>query len=141
MFGRLLKRKANVKRSTYLHHKAEARRVIMARLAHYGSLYGLTWNRVAIRDQRRRWGSCSSLGNLNFNYRLLFLPDHLRDYVIVHELCHLKEMNHGERFWELVAQTCPLYESHIAELRALERKTKLQPLALVAHRGTGTITT
>jgi predicted metal-dependent hydrolase len=123
----------NASRTHYLQHKEAARRVIMTRLEHFRAVYGFTWNRVAIRDQRRRWGSCSSRGNLNFNYRLLFLPEHLRDYVVVHELCHLKEMNHGPNFWSLVARACPNYQSHITELRRLERETGLKPSALVVY--------
>jgi predicted metal-dependent hydrolase len=131
MFRGLLRRKrvgANkAARALYLKHKEEARRVIMARLSHYAALYGYTWNRVAIRDQQRRWGSCSSKKNLNFNYKLIFLPKHLLDYVVIHELCHLVEMNHGKDFWDKVSVCCPNYQSCIAELRALERLTKLDP--------------
>ncbi len=79
--------------------------------------YGFEYKKVAIRDQKRRWGSCSKSGNLNFNYRILFLPPHLADYIIVHELCHLKEFNHGKNFWTLVGQAVPVYESHKQELR------------------------
>jgi predicted metal-dependent hydrolase len=91
----------------YLRHKEDARNVVKARLSYYNAHYGFSFGRVAIRDQRSRWGSCSSRGNLNFNYRVLFLPEHLLDLVIVHELCHLREMNHSADFWALVAQTIP----------------------------------
>ncbi len=120
-------------RKTYQEYKEAARAKVLARLAYFGPRYGVVWKRVAIRDQRRRWGSCSSLGNLNFNYRLIFLPDHLSDYIIIHELCHLREMNHGPAFWTLVARECPEYLSCIAELRQLERATRLVPGALIAH--------
>ncbi len=120
-------------RKAYELHKEAARAKVHARLAYFGQRYGVSWNRVAIRDQRRRWGSCSSRGNLNFNYRLIFLPDHLFDYIIIHELCHLVEMNHGPRFWALVAQECPGFEACITELRHLERSTRLNPTALLAH--------
>ena len=137
MLRRLLRRRrrpvSRQERKHYELHKEAARSKVLARLRLYGERYGVTWNRVAIRDQRRRWGSCSSRGNLNFNYRLIFLPDHLFDYIIVHELCHLKEMNHGPAFWSLVAKECPQYEAMIAELRVLERTTRLKPEALVAH--------
>ena len=67
----------------------------------------MKYNRVAIRNQRGRWGSCTSRKNLNFNYRLLDLSPELRDYIIVHELCHLKELNHGKAFWDLVSKAIP----------------------------------
>lgn len=106
----------------YLLHKEKARERILARLQHFNQFYHFAWNRVAIRNQRRCWGSCSAKKNLNFNYKMLFLPEHLHDYIIVHELCHLKEMNHGPSFWLLVAEVIPGYEVCRAELRALDRK-------------------
>ncbi len=137
MFRRLLQRRrrrvGQQERKQYELHKEAARARVLARLAYYGKRYGVVWNRVAIRDQRRRWGSCSSRGNLNFNYRLVFLPEHLFDYIIIHELCHLVEMNHGPAFWALVAKECPDYAAMIAEFRVLERTTRLKPAALVAH--------
>lgn len=91
------------------------------RLEHFGQLYNLTYNRVAIRNTRSRWGSCSSKKNLNFNYRILFLPPELQDYLIVHELCHLQEMNHAKQFWDLVALQCPDYTLRVQELREMEK--------------------
>jgi predicted metal-dependent hydrolase len=138
MFGGIIKKKrrrvTTVSRGHYTMHKEEARRVILARLSHFGAIYGYSWNRVAIRDQRRRWGSCSSRKNLNFNYKLLFLPEHLRDYVIIHELCHLVEMNHGKGFWEKVSRCCPEHQKHIAELREYERTTRLEPARMMSLR-------
>lgn len=84
-----------------------AKQLITARLAYYSKLYGFKYQGLSIRNQRTRWGSCSKTGNLNFNYRLLELPERWRDYIIVHELCHLKEFNHSPRFWSLVAKTFP----------------------------------
>lgn len=113
---------ARKKRATHFSaHQSLARTVIHERLAHFAPLCGVTYTRVAIRNQRRRWGSCSSLGNLNFNYRIIFLPAHLCDYVVVHELCHLKELNHGPRFWAAVAAVMPEYKAYETELRAIER--------------------
>lgn len=103
----------------YHRHKHAARALAHARLEHFNRIYGFRYNRVAIRNQRSRWGSCSKKGNLNFNYRIAFLPEHLRDYIIVHELCHLKEFNHSLRFWALVAAAIPDPRKVRSELRSL----------------------
>lgn len=110
-------------RTHYLTHSERARVLVHERLSHWSTVYACSYGRVAIRDQRTRWGSCSSKQNLNFNYRIIFLPSHLADYIIVHELCHLLELNHGPQFWAHVARTMPEYEAHIRELRALNMYT------------------
>lgn len=94
-------------RKHYLLHKESARKLVHEKLEHWNSFYNFTYNKVAIRSQRTRWGSCSSKGNLNFNYKIIFLSPELQDYLIVHELCHLQEMNHGPNFWSLVEKTIP----------------------------------
>lgn len=104
-------------RINYLNHKENARAFISERLDYYSKIHGFRFNRVSIRNQRSRWGSCSIKGNLNFNYRILMLPQHLADYIIIHELCHLKELNHSPRFWNLVAQVMPDYLEIKKELR------------------------
>lgn len=78
---------------------------------------GVEPGRVSIRRQRSRWGSCSSLGNLNFNLRLSALPDHLKDYIVVHELAHLREMRHSPAFWAICARHYPDHRGAEAELR------------------------
>ena len=83
---------------------------IRERLDHFIPLVGKTPGRVAIRDQKTRWGSCSSKGNLNFNWKLIMAPPEALDYVVIHELCHLYEFNHSPRFWALVSQHMPDYE-------------------------------
>lgn len=105
----------------YLAHKEATRALVCSRLEHFNAHYGFAYNRVSIRNQRRCWGSCTSLKNLNFSYRLLFLPPELADYVIVHELCHLKELNHSPRFWALVAEALPHYRDLRRELKEYER--------------------
>ncbi|MCA9354497.1 MAG: M48 family metallopeptidase [Candidatus Kaiserbacteria bacterium] len=105
----------------YVENKEAARELVLARLEYFNQHYQLKWNRVSIRNQRRCWGSCTSLKNLNFNYKLLLLPPHLCDYVIVHELCHLTHLNHGEDFWGLVAEQVPEYKKCISELKAIDR--------------------
>lgn len=104
----------------YRQHKEQARTIITDRVLHWNQFYKFQYNRIAIRNQRRRWGSCSSLGNLNFNYKLIFLPPHLVDYVVVHELCHLQELNHSRSFWTLVEYTVPDYMQRKAQLRHIE---------------------
>jgi len=103
----------------YLEHKEAARVLVHTRLEVLNLQYGFSYNRVAIRDQRSRWGSCSQRKNLNFNYRLVFLPQHLVDYIIVHELCHLQEFNHGQGFWKLVEAAVPDHEGCRRELRTV----------------------
>ncbi len=78
---------------------------------------GISYRRIAVGDQRRRWGSCSSHGTLSFNYRLVMAPPAVLDYVVVHELMHRKEPNHSPRFWALVWQHCPAYRDAVRWLR------------------------
>lgn len=104
-------------RHDYLKYKEPARQLILERINYFNQFYNFSVNRVAVRKQRTRWGSCSIKGNLNFNYRLIFLPSALADYIIVHELCHLEEFNHSKKFWDLVSRTIPEYKSLRKELR------------------------
>jgi predicted metal-dependent hydrolase len=108
-------------RSEYLREKERARALLLERLAHFAPLYGLTYHRVSIKNMASRWGSCSAKGNLNFHYRVIELSPALLDYLVVHELCHRKEMNHGPHFWELVSQQIPDYTSLRTRLRTLYR--------------------
>ena len=86
-----------------------ARVVFHERAAYYAPLVGVKYNRIAIRHQKTRWGSCSSKGNLNFNCLLLYAPPEVLDSVVVHELCHLKEMNHSKKFYDEVLRVYPEY--------------------------------
>ncbi|MDV4341640.1 M48 family metallopeptidase [Methanoculleus sp. YWC-01] len=90
---------------------------VQDRLATYPDLVGRTRGRIAVKMQRTRWGSCSTLGNLNINLRVVALPDPLREYVVVHEAAHLREQNHSKRFWRLVGSYYPEYRAAEAELR------------------------
>lgn len=83
--------------------------VIPQRVAYYAPLVGVTYGRITIRNQRSKWGSCSSKGNLNFNCLLMLTPPTVIDSVVVHELCHRKEMNHSERFYAEVLRVFPDY--------------------------------
>lgn len=87
-----------------------AAEVIRGRVNYFASLVGVTYGRVTIRHQRTRWGSCSAKGNLNFNCLLLLAPEKILDYVVVHELCHRKELNHSPAFWQEVERVMPDYE-------------------------------
>ena len=89
----------------------QARGIIPERVAHFASLAGVTYGRVTIRSQRTRWGSCSAKGNLNFNCLLMLVPPEVADYVVVHELCHRKELNHSARFWAQVERIMPDYRA------------------------------
>ncbi len=95
----------------------EALRVIPGRVAHFAPLVGVTYGRITVRNQRTRWGSCSSKGNLNFNCLLMLAPPGILDYVVVHELCHRKEMNHSPKFWAEVAKVIPDYKERQKWLR------------------------
>ncbi len=87
----------------------QALKVIPARVRHYAPLIGVDYGRITIRNQRSRWGSCSQSGNLNFNCLLMLAPPEVLDSVVVHELCHRKEMNHSPRFYAEVLRVFPEY--------------------------------
>lgn len=89
---------------------------IGARVRYYGKIMGVTVGRITIRNQKTRWGSCSSKGNLNFNYQLYYLPDELLDYVVIHELVHRRHMNHSADFWAEVEKYCPDYKIYRKQL-------------------------
>ncbi len=100
----------------YKKMKKAALDLVERRLKHFNTYYGFTYKKISVRNQKSRWGSCSLTGTLSFNYRVIFLPPHVADYVVVHELCHLKEMNHSRRFWALVAEAVPEYQACRREL-------------------------
>ena len=88
-----------------------AKEDIARRVAKLAPIVGVNFGRITIRAQKSRWGSCSAKGNLNFNCLLMLCPEEVRDYVVVHELCHRKELNHSDRFWNEVRQLLPSYDS------------------------------
>ena len=88
-----------------------AKRDLPYRVARFVALLGVTYGRITIRAQKSCWGSCSAKGNLNFNCLLMLCPEDVRDYVVVHELCHRKELNHSPRFWALVEAVLPGYKA------------------------------
>ena len=94
-----------------------ALKVISRKVKYYANLMNVRYGRIAIRRQKTRWGSCSNKGNLNFNCLLMLMPDEVVDYVVVHELCHLIEMNHSKSFWKLVEEVMPDYKENRKWLR------------------------
>lgn len=93
-------------------YKDQTAKIISERITVLNFRLNLKYNKVRIRNQRSRWGSCSRKGNLNFNLLLAALPPELIDYIIIHELLHLKEMNHSKKFWQLVESVDPDYKNH-----------------------------
>ena len=98
-------------------YRRQAQQYIMPRAAYWADEMGLTFNKIFIKDQDSRWGSCSSLKNLNFNWRIIMAPDGVIDYLLIHELAHLREMNHSPAFWQLVGRYDPDYQLHRQWLR------------------------
>ncbi len=101
----------------YTDSRKEVLNRVQARVIYFNVLYGHTYKRISIRNQQSRWGSCSRRGNLNFNYRIMHLPPDLMDYIVVHELCHLAELNHSANFWKLVEKAIPRYQERRKELK------------------------
>ncbi|MFA6424486.1 MAG: YgjP-like metallopeptidase domain-containing protein [Candidatus Magasanikbacteria bacterium] len=99
-----------VGRKDFLINKSRALHLVREKLSQLNNIYNFRYNKVAIKNSSSRWGSCSKSGNLNFNYKLLYIPDELATYVVAHELSHLQEMNHGKKFWQLVAKTTPNWQ-------------------------------
>ncbi len=94
-----------------------ALRVLPERCRYFAGIMGVSYGRITIRNQKTRWGSCSSRGNLNFNCLLMLAPPEVRDYVVVHELAHRKEMNHSPRFWKEVEKVLPDYRRRLLWLK------------------------
>lgn len=106
-------------RKEYLTNKKEALKILTERLNHFNKHYTFEVGKITIRNQKSRWGSCSRKQNINFNYKLLFLPAEIRDYVVVHELCHIKELNHSSKFWDLVRETIPDFKDIRKRLKGI----------------------
>lgn len=104
-------------REDFLRHRVDALILAEDRLAHFNQIYNFKFNKINIRNQKTRWGSCSRKGNLNLSYKIVHLPERLADYIIVHELCHLGEFNHSDRFWKLVERAIPDYTERRRELK------------------------
>lgn len=105
-------------------YKAQASKIVKYRAEHYAIEYDFNYNRMRISDAKTRWGSCSSKRNININWRLVLAPLPVLDYVIIHELCHLKELNHSYKFWQLVENIQPNYRDQINWLTKNHRLLK-----------------
>ena len=101
---------SQLKQSVELWYRTQAKKVIPERVKEYSQYIEETFETIRIKDQKKRWGSCSSKGNLNFNWRLIMAPVQILDYVVVHELCHLKHMDHSKAFWNHVADILPNHQ-------------------------------
>ncbi len=91
---------------------SKAHTIIPERTEYFSKIMNAPYNKISIRNQKSRWGSCSTKKNLNFNWRLILAPKQILDYLVVHELSHLFEMNHSQKFWNIVEKYCPDYQSH-----------------------------
>jgi len=131
--GQRMQQIPRLTRRDYLRFKPQALALVLQKVVQINAVYGHSYNRISIRNQKTCWGSCSRKGNLNFNYKILFLPERAQDYVIAHELCHLKEFNHSKRFWELVARTSPDY----VEIRKELKRSGMRGIGAVAGVGSG----
>lgn len=105
---------------------ARAKEDLPQRFSRYAPQIGVSFGRITIRSQKSRWGSCSAKGNLNFNCLLMLAPPEVRDYVVVHELCHRKQLNHSPAFWSLVEEILPDY-------RVRKQWLKINGTALIAR--------
>lgn len=101
----------------YKKYREQAREFVQKRIEEINKIYKFPFKKIFIKNHKTRWGSCSKKGNLNFNYKIIFLPEKLADYIIAHELCHLKEFNHSQKFWNLVDKVIPNYEEVVGELK------------------------
>jgi predicted metal-dependent hydrolase len=98
-------------------YRIQAKGILEDRTIYYAEKLMVKPKRIVIKDQKTRWGSCSSKGNINYNYRIVMAPVNIIDYLVVHELCHLIELNHSQRFWNLVEGILPNYKESLAWLK------------------------
>jgi len=101
----------------FLKYKEAAQTLAEKKVEKFNKIYKFKFNKINIKNQKTRWGSCSKKGNLNFNYKIALLPERLSDYIVVHEVCHLGQFNHSQKFWNLVAKTIPDYLDINKELK------------------------
>jgi len=119
------KKTIELTRQDELRYKNQAKGYFLQKCRHFAEQMGLNHGSVKVNSARTRWGSCNRNGDINFTYRLLFAPEELIDYVVVHELAHTKEMNHSERFWRIVEQTMPDYKARRKKLKEFQHQVEL----------------
>ena len=99
--------------------KEQAQALAEEKVKYFNRFYNFSYNSIFIKNQKTRWGSCSKQGNLNFNYKIVLLPEQLVDYLVVHEICHLGEFNHSQNFWNLVGEVLPDYKNLRIQLKKI----------------------
>ncbi|MEX0668151.1 MAG: SprT family zinc-dependent metalloprotease [Candidatus Saccharimonadales bacterium] len=103
----------------FIENKKAAQDLVEQKVNYWNGKLGFKYDNVTIKQLKSRWGSCSSKNNLSFNYKIIFLPEELQDYVVVHELCHLKQLNHSPKFWNLIASVQPDYIDFKKKMRSI----------------------
>lgn len=101
----------------FIKYKEKAKNLAEEKVLRFNKIYNFKFNKINIKNQKTRWGSCSKKGNLNFNYKIVLLPEKLANYIVVHEICHLGEFNHSRKFWNLVTKAVPDYMEIRNELK------------------------
>ena len=117
MLSRPKKYLAHYTKEDFLQYKKDALTLATKKVAQWNAIYQFPIQNISIRNQATRWGSCTKHRSIQFNYKIVFLPEYLVDYLVVHELCHLKQMNHSQDFWDLVGKTIPEYKTYRNELQ------------------------
>lgn len=110
---------SDLRHAVTAYYRQTAKTVLTAKTDLWAERIGVTYNRITIKEQKTRWGSCSAKHNLNYNWRIIQAPDDVIDYVVIHELCHLRYLNHSSDFWRLVAVFDPHYAEHRRYLRQM----------------------
>lgn len=103
----------------YTRLKSTALTLVTEKVKHWNTHYNFPYKNITIKNTKTRWGSCSRTGNLNFNYKIALIPEPLADYIVVHELCHLGQFNHSQKFWNLVGETIPNYKELRTKLKKI----------------------